>query len=153
MRQPLFSAGAPGGQPGTRSVDVIVDDLSGPIHQDLRLGDGGLDVLEAHSVDEAVADTLIHHELHVQVGLPLHDPIAVQLPDRLLAADGAEDGEGAELIDVMVHRLHADGAHIGDKKAGVEGAQVRDLLRNPAEPVQKTQKGKHKGNQEVRNDA
>lgn len=97
-------------------------DLFGALHQLLRLGDTTLDMLESKRIDEAVADTLVHDKFHVQVGFPAQYAVPIQLVDGFLAADGSEDGDGAKLVDVVVDRLHADGAHVCDKEACVKGA-------------------------------
>lgn len=79
-------------------------------------------MLEAKSVDKAVADTLIHNEFHIQVRPAAEYAVSVQLMDRLFASNGSEDGDSAEFIDMMIDRLHSDRAHICDKETGVEGA-------------------------------
>ena len=79
-------------------------------------------MFKAQGKDKAVTDAFIHHEFHVQVHLAGKLSLAVCLVDNIFASNGAKDGDSAEFIDMVVNGLHANGTHIGDKKAGVKGA-------------------------------
>ena len=99
-----------------------MNDLFGTFHELFRFGDAALDMFEAYGIDKTVADTLIHDKFHIQISFSMLYAVPVQFVDSFLASNSAENGNGAELIDMMVNGLHADGAHICEEKAGVKGA-------------------------------
>ena len=46
-----------------------MNNFPGTFHELLRLGNAAFDMLKANGIDKAVTDALVHHKLHVQVGL------------------------------------------------------------------------------------
>lgn len=73
------------------SVQGIVDHLFWRLQKLFRMGDATLNVFEAHGIDKAVANPLVHHEFHVQVNLSMGLTVSVQLIDNVFASYGAED--------------------------------------------------------------
>ena len=98
------------------------------------------EILEEGGVVVAVADALVRHEGHVNVLALVHIALVVQLVCTALAAEGAEDGQVAEVIQVVVNGADAQGTHGGEEQGAVEGAQLQQEGGQQAEVIQQLQK-------------
>ena len=91
--------------------------------------------LEGLRVVVPVHGALVQGELAVDVLFVDHIAVAVQLVDVVLRAEGDEDRQRAEIVDMVVDRLDPQRAQIRDDHGAVEGACLRQALGNPAEVV------------------
>ena len=96
------------------------------------MGEHVLEGLEILGVVVAVHDALVHHGLGVHVLLVQDVAVLVHLVGVALGTEGQEYRQGAEVVDVVVHRGQAQGAQVRDDHGAVEGAHVQQLLGDPA---------------------
>ncbi len=91
--------------------------------------------LERRGVIIPVANALVGHGFEVNV-LALHEvAIHVQLHRLALGAEGDEQRQVAEVINVVIDRRDAERTEIGDDHGAVEGACVQQRLRDDAEII------------------
>ena len=72
-----------------------------------------VEILEHGGVVEAVHDALVHVDGIVHVLAGHRGAVVGDLVDPVLAAEGQEDRQVAEVIEVMMDRRDAQGAHGG----------------------------------------
>ena len=88
---------------------------------------------------EAVTDTLVrvHGVVHI---LALHDrPVGLHLVLAVFAAERDENGQVAEIVEMVYDRRNAERAHGGEEDRAVERADLQQELRQQAEIVHRFQ--------------
>ena len=95
-----------------------------------------LHVFEDRGVVETVYNPLIQAELQVHI-LPLdHGTVGQDLIGPPFAAEGAENRQIAEIIQMVINGGNPQRAHGGEKYGAVEGTDLQKELGQHAEVIQ-----------------
>lgn len=128
----------------------VLDDLGGGRFNYLRVGEEVTDGLKELRVIVPVNGTLIHDELAVNILMIDHLTVTVDLIRVPLRAEGDEHGQRAEVVDMVEDGSDTQRAKVRDYHGAVEGACIRQLLRQPAEVVHHAQDSNGEAQQEAR---
>ena len=119
---------------------IVVDDFAGLF----ELG-GVVQVLQHtgahHTKNAAGRDAFIDIHADGQLADALGLAVRADFHRALGRTDGPEHAGAAEIVNMVLDRRHADGGHVGQKQACMEGACVNDRLGHDAVAVCQAGKG------------
>ena len=116
----------------------MVDHIGGIVQQ-FGMTHQAAEILEEGCVVITVHDTLVQHELHIDVLLLGNGAVVLNFVGAALAAEGTKDGQVTEVIQMVINGADAQTAHGSEEQGTVEGAQLQQELGQQAKVIQEFQ--------------